>query len=76
MAGPKVFVRSVYDAGALVVGGDLLCLFRVRRSANRSGNPTVADSGLTSYVLYYAELHAWIEMAHRSLIEINDAARR
>ena len=55
---------------------DLLCLFPVRRSADRSGNPIVAEQGPDCYAINYAALHAWIEMAHRPLIEIDDAARR
>lgn len=48
---------------------------RVRRSANRSGNPIVAEKRPNCYAINYPELQAWIEIAHRPLIEINDAAR-
>ena len=50
--------------------------FRVPCSANRSGNPIVADKRPDYYAINYPELKAWIEMAHRPLIEVNDAARR
>ena len=49
--------------------------FRVRRSANRSGNPIVAEKRPDDYIINYPELQARIEIAHRPLIEINDAAR-
>ena len=49
--------------------------FRVRCSANRSGDPIVAGKRANSYAINYPELQAWIEMAHRPLIEVNDSAR-
>lgn len=54
----------------------VLWLFRVRCSANRSGDPIVAEKRPDYYVINYPELQAWIEIAHRPLIEVNDAARR
>ena len=54
----------------------MLYLFRVRCSANRSGDPIVAEKRPNSYARNYPELQAWIEMAHRPLVEVNDAARR
>jgi hypothetical protein len=54
----------------------VLDFFRVRCSANRSGDPIVAGKRPNSYAINYPELQAWIEMAHRPLIEVNDAARR
>jgi len=54
----------------------LLDFFRVRCSANRSGAPIVAGKRANSYAINYPELQAWIEMAHRALIEVNDPARR
>ena len=54
----------------------VLQLFRVRCSANRSGDPIVAEKRPDYYVINYPELQAWIEIAHRPLIEVNDAARR
>jgi hypothetical protein len=53
----------------------VLYLFRVRCSANRSGDPIVAGKRPNFYVMNDPELQAWIEMAHRPLIEVNDAAR-
>jgi len=53
-----------------------LYLLRVQRSAHRSGDPIVAGKRPDSYAIDYSTLKAWIEMAHRPLIEINDAARR
>jgi hypothetical protein len=53
----------------------VLYLFRVRRSANWSWDPIVAGKRPNSYFRNYPELQAWIEMAHRPLIEVNDAAR-
>lgn len=50
--------------------------FRVRCSANRSGNPIVAGKRPDYYAINYPELQARIEIAHRPLIEVNDAARR
>jgi hypothetical protein len=54
----------------------VLDFFRVRCSANRPGDPIVAGKRANSYAINYPELQAWIEMAHRPLIEINDSARR
>src|SRR6267143_103673 len=54
----------------------VLDFFRVRCSANRSGDSIVAGKRPNSYAINYPELPAWIEMAHRPLIEVNDAARR
>ena len=54
----------------------VLDFFRVRCSANRSGDPIVTGKRPNSYAINYPELQAWIEMAHRPLIEVNDAARR
>ena len=51
-------------------------LFRVPCSANRSGNPVVAGKRANFYAINYPLLQAWIEVAHRPLIKINDAARR
>ena len=50
--------------------------FRVRRLANRSGYPIVAGKRPNFYVMNYPKLQAWIEVAHGSLIQVNDAARR
>ena len=49
---------------------------RVRRLANRSGYPIVAGKRPNLYVMNYPELEAWIEVAHGSLIQVNDATRR
>ena len=54
----------------------VLDFFRVRCSGNRSGDPIVAGKRPNSYAINYPELKAWIEMAHRPLIEVNDATRR
>jgi len=54
----------------------VLDFFRVRCSANRSGDPIVAGKRSNYYAINYPELQAWIEIAHRPLIEVNDAARR
>jgi len=54
----------------------VLDFFRVRCSANRSGDPIVAGKRPNCYAINYPELQAWIEIAHRPLIEVNDAARR
>ncbi len=54
----------------------VLQLFRVRCSANRSGDPIVAGKRPNTYAINYPELQAWIEIAHRPLIEVDDAARR
>ena len=56
--------------------GAVLDFFRVRCSANRSGNPRVAGKRANSYAIDYPQLQAWIELAHRPLIEVNDSARR
>ena len=53
-----------------------LDFFRVRCSANRSGDPIVAEKRANSYAINYPELQAWIEMAHRPLIEVDDSAGR
>ena len=50
--------------------------FGVPCSANRSGDPIVAEKRPNYYAKNYPELQAWIEIAHRPLIEVNDAARR
>jgi hypothetical protein len=50
--------------------------FRVRCSSNRSGDPIVAGKRSNYYAINYPELQARIEIAHRPLIEVNDAARR
>ena len=47
-----------------------------RCSTHRSGGPVVAGKRPDFYAMNYSELQAWIEMAHRPLIEVNDAARR
>ena len=60
----RLFRRAVLD------------FFRVRCSANRSGDPIVAGKRPNYYAINYPELQAWIEIAHRPLIEVNDAARR
>jgi hypothetical protein len=57
-------------------GGAVLDFFRVRCSANRSGDPIVAEKRPDYYAINYPELQARIEIAHRPLIEVNDAARR
>ena len=54
----------------------VLDFFRVRCSGNRSGDPIVAGKRPNYYAKNYPELQAWIEIAHRPLIEVNDAARR
>ena len=54
----------------------VLYLFRVRCSANRSGDPIVAEKRPDDHAINHPELQAWIEIAHRPLIEVNDAARR
>jgi hypothetical protein len=54
----------------------VLYLFRVRCSANRSGDPIVAEERPDYYAIDHPELQAWIEITHRPLIEVNDAARR
>ena len=54
----------------------MLDFFRVRCSANRSGDPIVAEKRPDCHVINDPELQAWIEMAHRPLIEVDDAARR
>lgn len=54
----------------------VLDFFRVRCSANRSGDPIVAEKRPDYYAINYPELQARIEIAHHPLIEVNDAARR
>ena len=49
--------------------------FRMRCSANRSGDPIVARKRPNSYAIKYPAMQARIEMAHRPLIEVNDATR-
>ena len=49
---------------------------RAMRSANRAGDPIVAEKRPDDYAINYPELQARIEIAHRPLIEVNDAARR
>ena len=48
----------------------------VRCSADRAGDPIVAEKRPDYYAINYPELQARIEIAHRPLIEVNDAARR
>jgi hypothetical protein len=62
--------------GVPTVRRAVLCFLHVRCSANRSGDPIVAGKRPNSYAINYPELQARIEMAHRPLIEVNDAARR
>ena len=50
--------------------------WHVRCSANRSGDPIVAEKRPDYHAINYPELQARIEIAHRPLIEVNDAARR
>jgi hypothetical protein len=50
--------------------------FRARCSANRSGDPIVPQKRPDLYAIDDAELEAGIEMAHRSLIEVDDATGR
>jgi len=57
-------------------GGPCATFFSVRCSADWSGDPIVADKRPDYYAINYPELQAWIEIAHRPLIEVNDAARR
>ena len=45
-------------------------------SANWAGDPIVAEKRPDYYAINYPELQARIEIAHRPLIEVNDAARR
>jgi hypothetical protein len=45
-------------------------------SANRAGDPIVAEKRPDDYAINDPELQARIEIAHRPLIEVNDAARR
>jgi hypothetical protein len=45
-------------------------------SANRARDPIVAEKRPDDYAINYPELQARIEIAHRPLIEVNDAARR
>ena len=47
----------------------------MRILANGSGDPIVAGERPDTYAINYPELLARIEMAHRPLIEVNDAAR-
>ena len=54
----------------------VLDFFRVRFSANWAGDPIVAEKRPDYYAINYPELQARIEIAHRPLIEVNDAARR
>ena len=54
----------------------MLDFFRVRFSANWAGDPIVAEKRPDYYTVNYPELQARIEIAHRPLIEVNDAARR
>ena len=54
----------------------MLCFLHVRCSANRAGDPIVAEKRPDYYAINYPELQARIEIAHRPLIEVNDAARR
>ena len=65
-----------YTADRAIVRRAVLDFFRVRCSANRSGDPIVAEKRPDYYAINYPELQAWIEIAHRPLIEVNDAARR
>ena len=46
------------------------------RLGNRSERPIVAGKRGNLYALNDAQLQAWIEMAHRPFIEINDATGR
>ena len=64
-----------YTADRAIVRRAVLDFFRVRCSGNRSGDPIVAGKRPNSYAINYPELKAWIEMAHRPLIEVNDSAR-
>src|SRR4051794_14246006 len=48
----------------------------LRCSGNRSGDPIVAGQRPDYYAINYPELQAGIEIAHRPLIEVDDAARR
>ena len=43
---------------------------------NWSGCPIVAEKWCNLYTINYSPFQTWIEIAHRLLIEINDAARR
>jgi len=43
--------------------------------SNWSGCPIVAGKWCNLYAINYSPLQAWIEIAHRPLIEINDATR-
>ena len=56
------------------------CCCRASRSTpprgNWSGGPAAAGKWRNLYAINHAQLQAWIEMAHRPLIEINDAAGR
>ena len=45
-------------------------------SANRSRDPIVPGKRSNSYTMNYPELQARIEMAHRPLIEVDDATGR
>jgi len=54
----------------------VLYLFRVQCSANRSGDPIVAGKRPHRDAIDYSEVQGRIEIAHRPLIEINDAAGR
>ena len=45
-------------------------------STNRARDPIVAEKRPDYYAINYPELQARIEIAHRPLIEVNDAARR
>ena len=84
-AGRRLAVRG--DIASKISGGEaieafplsrrvVLDFFRVRCSASRSGDPIVAGKRPNYYAINYAELQAWIEIAHRPLIQVNDAARR
>src|SRR6516165_10303035 len=43
---------------------------------NRSWRPVFAEKRCNLYAINYSPSQAWIEIAHRPLIEINDATRR
>ena len=46
------------------------------RSADRAGNPIVAEERFDDDAINYPELQARIEIAHRTLIKVDDAAGR
>src|SRR6185312_4457835 len=72
-------LRSLLDANAdrtglelrlIINGRAVLCFLHVRCSADRAGDPIVAEERPDYYAINYPELQARVEIAHRPLIEV------